>query len=151
MYETEQKEKRSSLRLDGRSFSYCGKEYHCSQVAFKMGRYTIYTDKRTFIKTESEYNAFLDDIKLIQKKKMSEKQPESDTKNTPSAVQSIKAEIIESNSVNKRMSDSLMEVFETLSKEPKEEDFKKADAMVKVANAIVGVQMAQFKYLSLKK
>lgn len=82
---------------------------------------------------------------------MSEKQPESDTKNTPSAVQSIKAEIIESNSVNKRMSDSLMEVFETLSKEPKEEDFKKADAMVKVANAIVGVQMAQFKYLSLKK
>ena len=151
MCETEQKEKRSRLRLDGRSFSYCGKEYHCSQVAFKMGRYTIYTDKRTFVKTESEYNAFLDDIKLIQKKKMSEKQPESDTKNTPSAVQSIKAEIIESNSVNKRMSDSLMEVFETLSKEPKEEDFKKADAMVKVANAIVGVQMAQFKYLNLNK
>lgn len=151
MYETEQKEKRSSLSLDGRSFSYCGKEYYCSQVAFKLCRYTIYTDKRTFVKTESEYNAFLDDIKLIQKEKMNQKQPESDTKNTPSVVQSIKAEIIESNSVNKRMSDSLMEVFETLSKNPNDNDFKKADAMVKVANAVVGVQMAQFKYLNLKK
>jgi len=60
------------------------------------------------------------------------------------------AEIIKVNGVSARITEKLEAVFDLLAENPNEETYKKAKAMVDASNAIVNVQMANYKFLTLK-
>jgi hypothetical protein len=142
-------------KLNGKSFKYCGKTYTVKETKIVNQKAVILTDGQSFVKTNSELEAFMEDIEIIkiQQFKDGGLVPKSYVHVSEIAVQKspLQAEIIVAESNAQKVSNKLMEVFETLSNNPTEDTYKKAAAMVNVSNSIINVQMAQIKFLSLKR
>jgi hypothetical protein len=142
-------------KLNGKAFKYCGKTYSVKETKIVNQRGVILTDGQSFVKTNSELEAFIDDIEIVKIEKTTVGVVSSKLF-TPSDEVVLKsspfqAEIIVAESNAQKVSNKLMEVFNSLADSPTEETYKKAQAMVNVSNSIVAVQMAQIKFLSLKK
>lgn len=123
------------------------KTYVVERVDIKKGRAYVYTDRRTFTLYENELNDLIDSIEFCAV-------PESSSSDVVSAVVMHKSHalgqhIVTQNELSGRMCKKLEEVFDELTSSPGEETYKKAKSMVEVANSIVGVQMANYKYLTL--
>lgn len=148
----------------GVRFSYNTLIYKVLEVKIVNQKATIKTDRRTFVFLERELDDFTQAIKFlevktskltdgsveksleVQKIWSSENEGEKEVQLSP-----LQAEIIVAESNSSKVNAKLMDMFDLLSKKPTEMTFKQASAMVNVSNAIVSVQMAQFKFLSLKK
>jgi hypothetical protein len=153
-----------------------GKEIIFSKIRYKIlelknvsGWLVIKTDKRTFNFYPAEIDDWLSAIEVVdiekEKETVSDKlYQETITKYTPDLpqlpvaslaakehVKAIPAEIISTNSVTGKVADKLFEMFEILSGEPSESNYKQAKAMVEMSNAIVNTQLAQLKFITLKK
>lgn len=148
----------------GERFSYNTLIYKVLEVKIVNQKATIKTDRRTFVFLESELNDFMEVIKFLEvdisrlnsvvvTSPLEVQKIWSSEDEIGKAVQSspLQAEIVIAESNAQKVSNKLMEVFETLAESPTEETYKKAAAMVNVSNSIVAVQMAQIKFLSLKK
>jgi hypothetical protein len=137
-------------KLNGKSFKYCGKTYTVKNTKIVNQKGVVLTDSQSFVKTNSELEAFMEDIEFVKldKKDLLEFIPSSElvAKSSP-----LQAEILVAESNAQKVSNKLMEVFNSLADNPSEDTYKKAAAMVNVSNSIVAVQMAQIKFLSLKK
>lgn len=142
-------------KLNGKAFKYCGKTYVVKSTKIVNQKAVVLTDSQSFVKTTSELEAFMEDIEFVKIEKTNENlsaakayvpSNEMVLKSSP-----LQAEIIVAESNTQKVSNKLMEVFELLSENPTEDTYKKAAAMVNVSNSIVAVQMAQIKFLTLKK
>jgi hypothetical protein len=137
-------------KLNGKSFKYCGKTYTVKNTKIVNQKGVVLTDSQSFVKTTSELEAFMEDIEFVKldKKDLLEFIPSNElvAKSSP-----LQAEIVVAESNAQKVSNKLMEVFNSLADNPSEDTYKKAAAMVNVSNSIVAVQMAQIKFLSLKK
>jgi len=156
---------KEKLKLfENATFLWGGREYVVKNTKIIDLKASIFTDRQTFVKYESELDSFLNEIKFIDKSVSTE----SDVVNEKElqrheVVQEIKeqgiaivqsvyhAEIMDANNRAIRISDKLEDVFNELSSgEFDEKKYKKAEAMVKLSNAIVSNEMTRFKYLTLK-
>lgn len=154
-------------KLNGKSFRYCGKVYTVKSTKIVSYKAVIMTDSSSFVKTESELSAFMDDIEFVKKEDFkvdksfvstlnpvltAEIQKAKEVINSiPEKISPLQVEIIAAETATQKVSNKLMEVFESLCDNPTDDTYKKAAAMVNVSNSIVNIQMAQIKYLSLKK
>ena len=149
-------------KLNNKTFKYCGQLYEVVEAKIVNSKAVIKTNRQTFVKIESELNAFMDDIEFVKNKDISTSEKlveaimspkkelqESEVFVPKSSV--LQAEIMTAESNAVKVTNKLMEVFESLSSNPTEDTYKKAQAMVNVSNSIVNVQMAQIKFLTLKK
>lgn len=146
-------------KLSGKCFKYCGINYDVVEVKVVNYKAVIKTNRQIFVKTETEMNAFMDDIEILGKvgavdvvlSTQTAKEEWKPAKVVSEAVAVFNTEIVAAESAAQKLSNMLMEMFESLAGSPSEDDYKKASAMVNVSNSIVNVQMAQIKFLSLKK
>ncbi len=155
-------------KLNGKSFRYCGKVYTVKSTKLVNYKAVIMTDSSSFVKTESELSAFMDDIEFVKKEDLKvnksfvstmnpvlmdkiQKAKEVNNNSLPEKVSPLQVEIIAAETATQKVSNKLMEVFESLCDNPTDDTYKKAAAMVNVSNSIVNIQMDQIKYLSLKK
>lgn len=130
-----------------KAFKYDGKIYIVEDVSVKSLKAILKTDRRTFILFKSELDDLISKIEFCDLP-----EPSQMVVMQPMIKNSILTnQIIEQNSLSTRMSKKLEEVFDELSGTPDEDSFKKAKSMVDVANSIVNVQMANYKYLTLNR
>ena len=109
----------------GKAFEFEKKIYSVKSVNYKDLKFIIYTDKRTFVFFESEYNEFIEQIKWI------------DTSVSVAADKSHNAELITVNSRSLRIADKLEEMFNDIAGGDLSDDkLKKATTMVNLSNAI---------------
>jgi hypothetical protein len=156
---------KEKLKLfENATFLWGGREYVVRNTKIIDLKASIFTDRQTFVKYESELDSFLNEIKFIDKsvsvqsevlveKELQRQEVVQEIKEQGIAiVQSVHhAEIMDANNRAMRISDKLEDVFNELSSgEFDEQKYKKAEAMVKLSNAIVSNEMTRFKYLTLK-
>jgi len=123
------------------SFAFEGKKYKVVKAKIINNIAVIQTDRVTFSKTASELQSFYNEVEFIA--------AEADVVVAQSPV--LNAEVIQTNKLSNRLTDSLEAVFNEIANgAASDEIYKKADAMVKASNAIINVQMANYKYLTLK-
>ena len=129
--------------LVDKSFVYKGKTHQVLDVKDIFGKIAIITDRQTFSKLESEFDDFMDmidvrEIMAIEKSVIYRKE------------HVYQAEIVKANVLSARITDKLEAVFDELAAGPSDETYKKAKAMVDASNAIVNMQMVNYKFLALK-
>jgi len=132
-------------------FSFENKEYKVTKVSVKFQKAVIETDKRTFVWFPHELKDFMEKIVLINPDSLvSEKEEWMPSNEVVSEITPLKAEIIHTNAQARRITNKLEDVFNELATAPTEKTYKKAKAMVDASNAIVNMQLANYKFLSLK-
>lgn len=141
-------------QLIGQTFRFLGdeKNYHVKSAKIITGNAVVITDRKPFNFYPSEFDEFLTGIEIVPYYEKTE--VKTDYKPSDELVlksSPMQAEIVVAESNAQKVSNKLMEVFDLLADSPTEETYKKASAMVNVSNSIVAVQMAQIKFLSLKK
>jgi hypothetical protein len=156
---------KEKLKLfENATFLWGGREYVVRNTKIIDLKASIFTDRQTFVKYESELDSFLNEIKFIDKsvsvqseflveKELQRQEVVQEIKEQGIAiVQSVHhAEIMDANNRAIRISDKLEDVFNEISSgDFDDQKYKKAEAMVKLSNAIVGNEMTRFKYLTLK-
>lgn len=133
-------------------FSFENKEYKVTKVSVKFQKAVIETDKRTFVWFSHELSNFMDQIVIINPDSLISKKEEWLPSNeVVSEITPLKAEIIHTNEQARRITDKLEDIFNQLANDPREETYKKSKAMVDASNAIVNMQLANYKFLSLNK
>lgn len=157
-------------KLKEKSFKYCGKSYTVKELKIVNSRAVILTDRQTFVKTSTELSAFMDNIEFVKVLKPADVVPSlikevyNDSVDVvkgnilpppvdlvPEIAVALVPEIVVAKGNAEKVSDKLMEMFEKLSDKPTKGTYEQATAMVNMANSIVNVQMAQIKFLALKK
>lgn len=138
-------------QLTDKIFTFEKKQYKVLEVFVKLEKAVIKTDKRSFVLYPHELQDWMDKIVIINPDlAISNKEEWLPSKDVVSEMTVLKAEIIHTNAQARRITDKLEDVFNELAGRPKEETFKKAKAMVDASNAIVNMQLANYKFLSLK-
>lgn len=146
------------------TFLYESKTYKVIECKIVNGKAVIRTDKQTFVKLESELDVFMQFVEFIEnetslakivdvvkEEKRIEKVAAYENKSEVIKETIYKAEIVNANDRALRISEKLEDVFNAISDgETDEKLIKKADAMVRLSNAIVSNEMTRFKYLNLK-
>jgi len=133
-----------------KNFVYEGKLHKVQSVKIVNHKAVIKTDRLTFVKLESELDDFMAEIDFKELSKLEEKEAFIPVNHVAKKEHVYQAEIIKTNTLSMRITDKLEAVFDEISNNPSEEAYKKASAMVSASNAIVNVQMANYKYLTLK-
>lgn len=124
-----------------KKFRYDGKEFKVADVCVRDGKGVIRTDKRTFVYYESELALFINSVEFIGNSSISQKKAFVPNL-THEAV--LVREETNAEKVNKK----LMQMFEDISTNPSKENIEKADAMVRVSDAMVKNELIILKYLS---
>lgn len=150
------------LELQGKSFTrgkQGGYKYSVHKVNFGMGKFYIYTQSQTFVRTETDLRAFLDTITVLDTDTLANTAllPENDKKTLkndtmqelliPEAQTALTATLANANS----MSEALMKQFNVMSGNPTEEDYKKTEAMAKVANTMNSITQTQINLINLTR
>lgn len=140
----------------GISFFYKNKKHKVEFAKEVNGRAVIKTDVQSFVKLESELTYFWTEIEIINPNNFKENYLAKElleNKNKPELVKReivCYAEIVKANDISFRITEKLEAVFDLLAENPSDETYKKAKAMVDASNAIVNVQLANYKFLTLK-
>ena len=145
--------------LEGKTFKtnkQGGHSFTVTDTQFHMGKFYLYTASRTFVQTETEFKAFLDTITVLDEGVVTKAAfvPNKDIKTLKNLSMEHSPEVITAvttitqNAVT--ISNGLMDMFNTMSKTPTEEDFKKAEAMSKLSNSYNSVVQTQINLLNLK-
>lgn len=124
------------------AFIYEGTRHQVEKAKIINNIAVIKTNHKTFSWTATELQQFYDEVSFVA--------VEAGVAVAKSNM--LNAEIIQVNTLSARLTHSLETVFNELSSgKATNETFKKAEAMVKASNAIINVQMANYKYLNLNK
>lgn len=139
-------------KLDGQSFLLNGKVHKVMSVKIVNSRAVIKTNLQSFVKLPSELDVFFDSIVFIEKAICHSKNDKLPSKEVVRKATPMQEEIIENNARSRRVTDRLEDIFNEISSQNKisEETYKKAKAMVDASNAIVNMQMVNYKFLALK-
>lgn len=144
--------------LVGVEFIFSTLKYKVKKVKEVNGRAVIETDRRTFCFLPSELGDWMENIKILDtteiKKEQLEVLPVPEVKVYAKEVvaepTALQTEIIKTNQLSRRITDKLEAVFNELADGPSDETYKKAAAMVNASNAIMNMQVANYKFLTLK-
>lgn len=131
-------------------FVYEKKLHKVESVTVVNNRLVIKTNRQTFVKLESEIDDFYEAIDIRELSKLEEKVPWLPSNDVIAEATPLQKEIIATNERSNRISDKLEAVFNELSENPSDDLYKKAAAMVNTSNAIMNMQVANYKFLSLK-
>jgi hypothetical protein len=124
------------------AFTYEGTRHQVEKAKIINNIAVIITNHKTFSWTESELKHFYDEVSFVA--------PEAGVVVAQSNV--LNAEVIQANALSVRLTESLESVFNEISNGlATDKTYKKAEMMVKASNAIINVQMANYKYLTLNK
>jgi hypothetical protein len=143
--------------FEGKSFMHEALVYQVERVKVVSGNLMIKTDRKMFVKYPGEVDVFLNNIRFVEPvtkpfekvKKNFVKVSISENRKMP--LESVVAvEIRKANDLASDMTSKLKAMFDVLADEPSDSAYKKAQAMVNTSNAIINVQMANYKYLLLK-
>lgn len=149
-----------AMDLIGRDFEYAKAQrkhvYKVRDVRMHPGnKIAIYCVSRTFVWTAEQLPAFLSEIRVMDENGP-QKQAFVPDKEKITLKQNTMSDVIVQNhadngvSVADKMTNSLMGMFETLAGNPTEADFKKAEAMSKVAHTVISIEQTKIRYLKLK-
>lgn len=130
----------------GKKFIFSTLKYTVLEAKIVNDKAALKTDRRTFVFLESELDVFMTKIKFLEHNTLVKNKDAFVVQSSP-----LQVEIIAAESNAQKVSNKLMEIFDTLSDNPTDLCFKKAAAMVNVSNSIVNIQMAQIKFSSLKR
>jgi hypothetical protein len=136
----------SKLDQLGKGFIKDKKTYVVERTAVKMGKAYVYTDRSTFVLYENELDDLIASVEVCDEVDFGNGIVVYEPKGL---TNKLTQQITEQNGLSKRMCLKLEQVFDELSSNPGEEVYKKAKSMVEVANSIVNVQMANYKYLTM--
>jgi hypothetical protein len=154
--------KEALKNLEGKTFRFHDKgayRFTVTRVDYAMGKFYVYTSIQTFVKTETEFKAFLDIITITDDGEPTKKPfmpnkdkitPNKETMEASLIIQEQGAAINATLANATTMSNALMAQFNVLSGNPKPEDYKKAEAMAKLANTVTSVTQTQINLLNLK-
>ena len=138
-------------QLTDKIFTLEKRQYKVLEVFVKLEKAVIKTDKRSFVLYPHELQEWIGKIVIMNPDTLiSNKEQWLPSKDIVSKMTVLKAEIIHTNAQSRRITDKLEAVFNQLSDKPGEEHFKQAKAMVDASNAIVNMQLANYKFLTLK-
>lgn len=145
-------------RLDKRCFLFEKKRFTVSSVNFYQGRFYLYTtEQRTFVKDSSQFENFLRAIK-VEPLNVAPAATDTDEKDSLNKPKSNKTMDSQSNTVvtnavtnTETVNNELFKMFQQLSGNPTDDDYKKAEAMSKMANTMVSVSQTQINFLRLKR
>ena len=139
-------------KLDGESFLLNKKVHKVMSAKVVNDRAVIKTNLQSFVKLPSELDAFFESIVLVEKTYEVAEDSYLPSKEVVLKATPIQQEIIENNARSRRVTDRLEDIFNEISSQNKisEETYKKARAMVDASNAIVNMQMVNYKFLALK-
>lgn len=136
-------------QFENKAFVWQKKTYIVKQVFIKNLRAIIVTNRRSFVWFESQLDHFMTEIVFL------ENTPELAVKNQNMMLgvseDVIECEIIEQNGLAARLTEKLEGMFDLVETDSSDETLKKAKSMVDIANAIVNVQNANYRFLMLSK
>jgi len=153
--------KQALQSLEGKTFKtgkQGGHSFEVQSTGYKLGKYYLYTKPRTFVKTESEFKAFLGTITIQgegepvkqtfvpNESKITLKNHTMENSLVPEVVSAITTTITNAATV----SNALMAQFNILSGAPTKEDYEKAEAMSKMANTMNSLSQTQINLINLK-
>lgn len=129
--------------LVGKRYRYRRKDYKVLKVTCRLGRFVVKTDSNWFVfDAGQQIEGFLSEIQELVEK---ENEQQNNT------IMSSEVTVIDQSvSHTDSMSAKLMEMFETLSGNPTDADYKKAEAMCKVVHTVVSVEQTKLNYMKLK-
>ena len=141
--------------MKGRSFEYVTKRYDCTDVRQAYGKVTLFCVNRTFVWMETQLPAFLSEIRVIdengpQKPAFVPDKEKLTLKSNAMTDLVIQNHVDAGVNVSDKMTNSLMSMFEVLAGNPTEADFKRAEAMSKVAHTVISIEQTKVNYLKLK-
>jgi hypothetical protein len=147
----------------GEGFMHDGKKHKIKTAKYLNGKYIVYTDRKTFVLYEGEFDEFCakvlflsvteveqreDQLVQLQEEQQTERMQVMATYERPFVHQ---AEVVRVSCTADLISMKLEGIFEAIcDSEFDDKLVKKADAMVRVSNAIVSNEVMRFKYLTIK-
>lgn len=139
-------------KLNDKSFRLGGKVHKVMLTKIVNERAVIKTNLQSFVKLPSELDAFFDSIEIVDKTPVRYKNDNLPSKEVVQKATPMQEEIIENNARSRRVTDRLEDIFNEISSQNRisEETYKKCRAMVDASNAIVNMQMVNYKFLALK-
>lgn len=141
-------EKKIKLLPAGSVFKYGCKEFTVQSIKIVNCKMVIRTDKQTFVKDSLQFDHFMNEMVVVDATKIVTLKPVIMNTDVVSKNQVFEAEVIRTNSNSKKISESLLAMFDMISLDATPENLKKAEVMVKISNAIVINEMANFKVIS---
>lgn len=147
---------KSLLELKHRSFELNRVRYDVTDVRFYMNNYTVYSPQRTFVKSESQFETFLREIKILPidepLKKVFIPYQEQKTLKTEMIMDiQTTTEVATATNEAATVNTALLTMFNKLSDKPTEADYKQAEAMSKLANTIISAKQMQINFFKLKQ
>jgi hypothetical protein len=124
----------------GKKFRHDGKEFKVVDVCIRENKAVIRTNKRTFVYYESELVLFMNSIEFIVHANLQEWKP----KEVPVVS------VINTETNSEKVNTKLMEMFDTICQNPTKENIDKADAMVRVSDAMVKNELIRLRFLTIK-
>jgi hypothetical protein len=124
----------------GKKFRHDGKEFKVVDVCIRENKAVIRTNKRTFVYYESELVLFMNSIEFIVHANLQEWKP----KEAPVVS------VINTQTNSEKVNEKLMEMFDTICQNPTKENIDKADAMVRVSDAMVKNELIRLRFLTIK-
>jgi hypothetical protein len=150
-------DKRNELNeLAHRCFKWQGRDYKVTGTQYVAGRYTVITDRRTFSYDVNQFNVFLTEITVLPLDAKPEAKgfvPDKNKitfKTNPAMNETQIANVDASVTAAESMTTEMMKMFKTLSGTPTDSDFKKAEAMSKVAGTVISIVQTQINLEKLK-
>lgn len=132
---------RSKLEsLKGKSFIWKRKPYSVKRAEYRLGKCVVFTTTNYLVFEPLQFEEFFMEINI---------DVEQLTKNN----EIMNTEIVPVNTsieVAGNITGKLVEMFNTLSGNPSDDDYKKAEAMSKVAHTIVTVEQTKINLMKLK-
>lgn len=136
-------------QFENKSFVWQKKTYCVKEVFVKNLRAVIITDRRSFVWLESQLDEFIMEIGFFENtNEIAVKEHNMKSDITSNALE---CEIIEQNGLAARLTEKLEGMFDLLEVDSSDQSLKKAKSMVDIANAIVNVQNANYRFLMLRK
>lgn len=124
----------------GKKFRHDGKEFKVVDVCIRENKAVIKTNKRTFVYYESELVLFMNSVEFIVHANLQDWKP----KEVPVVS------VINTETNSEKVNTKLMEMFDTICQNPTKENIDKADAMVRVSDAMVKNELIRLRFLTIK-
>ena len=122
------------------------KELTVENITATFEKIIIKTNKQTFVKDAKQFDDFFGEIIILDKNKPLKNKIKVMVPDVKKQV--FDAEVIRTNGNSKKISEALMAIFDEITHFPTPESLKKAEVMVKLSNAIVINEMANFKVIT---
>jgi hypothetical protein len=129
--------------LEGKAFVHKKTKYNVVATKIVNGVAVVRTDRQTFSFVPSDFEIWFENIDVFEASLSHANVTRKEwipANVIPAKPPGLKPEVIAAENNAVKVSNKLMEIFDVISSNPTDEAFKKASAMVQVANSIINAQ-----------